>query len=62
MGRVAGTHSFSKDGEFALSKLVELLLIHREPEPELHPYLYWHPDSGHILHRILGTREEQKPN
>lgn len=62
MGRVVGTHSFSKDGELALGKLVELLLIHREPKPELHPYLHWHPDSGHILHWILGTRKEQKPN
>lgn len=60
-GGAAGTHGFSEDRELALSKLIELLLIHREPEPELHPYLHRHPGSRHPFHWILGTREEQKP-
>lgn len=58
--RLAGTYRFSKDGELALSKLVEILLIHREPKPELHPYLHRHPGSRHHLHWILGTKEGQR--
>ena len=58
---LAGTHGFSKDRQLPLRKLVELLLIHREPKPQLDPYLHWHPGPRHLLHRILGTREGQKP-
>lgn len=61
MGRQSGTHGFSEDGELALSKLVELLFIHRESKPEPDPNLHRHPGSGHPFHRILGTREGKKP-
>lgn len=64
-GVLPDAHGFSKDGELPLSVLVELLLIDREPKPELDADLGWDARPHRLLLGVLQkephTEQESGP-